>query len=338
MKNIGKELCRGLIVGCLLPALLLMIVVAAAQDGPKGEETIPPTHPQLSATEPKVSAPGEEPSDPIPPTYISVLHSDKMAQMELESYVLRVVLGEVPADFETEALKAQAVVARTFALKLCESKRHDGAVCTQSSCCQAYRTEEMYLQKGGTEEKLEKVRAAVEATRGQVLTYGGELINATYFSCSGGSTEDAVAVWGYDVPYLQSVQSPGEEDAAAYYREKTFTPEEFSKALGVRLEGKPKSWFGKVTYTAGGGVEHMTIGGVRYKGTTLRSLLGLRSTMFTVAIEQGNIVVCMKGYGHRVGMSQYGADAMALEGSSYAEILAHYYVGAVLADFPLTDG
>ena len=338
MKNIGKELCRGLIVGCLLPALLLMLVVAAAQDGPKGEETIPPTHPQLSATEPKVSAPGEEPPDPIPPTYISVLHSDKMAQMELESYVLRVVLGEVPADFETEALKAQAVVARTFALKLGDSGRHGGAVCTQSSCCQAYRTEEIYLQKGGTEEKLEKVRAAVEATRGQVLTYGGELINATYFSCSGGSTEDAVAVWGYDVPYLQSVQSPGEEDAAAYYREKTFTPEEFSKALGVRLEGKPKKWFGKVTYTAGGGVETMTIGGVRYKGTTLRSLLGLRSTMFTVAIEQGNIVVCMKGYGHRVGMSQYGADAMALEGSSYAEILAHYYVGAVLADFPLTDG
>jgi stage II sporulation protein D len=340
MKNIVKELCRGFIVGCVLPALLLILVVSAADAQPGAAETNPtvPTLPQLSATRPPETDP--EVTGPLatPAILISVELDRQITQMDLEDYVLRVVLGEVPADFEPEALKAQAVVARTFALKLCESKRHDGAVCTRSSCCQAYRTEEMYLQKGGTEEKLAKVCAAVEATRGQVLTYGGKLINATYFSCSGGSTEDAVAVWGYDVPYLQSVQSPGEEDAAAFYREKTFTPEEFCKALAVRLEGKPQNWFGRVTYTDGGGVETMTIGGVRYKGTTLRSLLDLRSTMFTVAVEKGNIVVRMKGYGHRVGMSQYGADAMALAGSSYADILAHYYVGSILTQFPLTDG
>ena len=340
MKNIIKELCRGFIVGCVIPAVLLIIVVAAAEDGNGTAVTEPlwQTIPQSATeetiqTQPPQTVPQQSATVPI-----LVLEDGKLSPMELESYVLRVVLGEVPADFEMEALKAQAVVARTFALKLNESKRHKGGVCTNSSCCQAYQTEEAYLTKGGTQDKLSKVRAAVEATRGQVLTYDGALINATYFSCSGGSTEDAVAVWGYDVPYLQAVESPGEEDAAAFYREKIFTPEQFRKALAVQLKGQPEDWFGKVTYTAGGGVETMTIGGVAYKGTTLRSLLGLRSTMFSISLEDGNILVRMKGYGHRVGMSQYGAEAMALAGAGYEQILSHYYCGTELVLFPLTGG
>lgn len=338
MKNIVKELCRGFIVGCVIPAVLLIIVVASADPAAGREETVPkdPSIPQISATVPGSTEPEETVPIEPPAILIDVLVDGKMTQMDLETYVLRVVLGEVPADFEIEALKAQAVVARTFALKLNESKRHDGGVCTKSSCCQAYQLEQIYLQNGGTVEKLEKVRGAVTATKGQVLTYGGELINATYFSCSGGSTEDALAVWGYDVPYLQAVKSPGEEEASAFYREKIFTPKQFCKALAVQFKGKPETWFGKVSYTEGGGVEYMTIGGVRYKGTTLRSLLGLRSTMFTMRVEQGNIVVRMKGYGHRVGMSQYGADAMAVAGSDYTEILSHYYIGTVLSHYPLT--
>lgn len=338
MKNIVKELCRGFIVGCVIPALLLCIVVAAADPASGGEETAPsvPTVPQLSATLPTATQPTETAPIETTPVKIRVILDGELAQMDLETYVLRVVLGEVPADFEPEALKAQAVAARTFALKLNESKRHGGAVCTGSACCQAYQTEENYLNKGGTSEKLEKVRQAVDETCGEVLTYGGKLINATFFSCSGGSTEDAQAVWGYDVPYLQAVKSPGEEDAAAYYREKSFTKKEFQKALAVSLKGDPESWFGKVSYTDGGGVAYMTIGGVRYRGTTLRALLGLRSTMFTIHVEQGNIVISTKGYGHRVGMSQYGADAMALAGSDYTQILAHYYLGSTLSNYPLT--
>lgn len=339
MKNIVKELCRGFIVGCVIPALLLCIVVAAADPPPQEEETIPslPSAPQLSATESAPTHPTQTAPIEKPPTQIRVIVEEELTQMDLETYVLRVVLGEVPADFEMEALKAQAVAARTFALKLNESKRHGGAVCTGSSCCQAYQTEEDYLNHGGTSKKLDKVRQAVNDTRGEVLTYDGELINATFFSCSGGSTEDAQAVWGYDVPYLQAVKSPGEEEAAAYYREKTFTAKEFRKALAVSLKGEPESWFGKVSYTEGGGVEYMTIGGVRYRGTTLRALLGLRSTMFTIHVEQGNIVISTRGYGHRVGMSQYGADAMALAGSDYTQILAHYYTGSALCSYPLTD-
>ena len=335
MKNIVKELIRGLIVGCLLPGVLLMIVAAAAKSSDGAAQTVPSQlqKPQPSATAPTASVPAVD-----PPLTIRVSLDETVAEMELETYVLRVVLGEVPADFEMEALKAQAVVARTYALKQMDGKRHGGAVCLKSSCCQAYRTEDDYLQQGGTQENLSRVRDAVTQTAGQILIYGGELIYATYFSCSGGVTEDALAVWGYDVPYLQSVKSPGEEETAAYYREKVFTPTEFRKALEAQLKGKPESWFGKVTYTEGGGVESMNIGGVRYKGTTLRTLLGLRSTMFTVSVEMGNIVVRMKGYGHRVGLSQYGADAMAMTGSSYAEILSHYYTGAELTQFPLTQG
>ena len=334
MKNIIKELCRGILVCCIIPALMIGFVVAAGGLGADGVQTQPtvPTLPQLNVTAP-LTPEHTETSPPISePIMISVIVDGQRQEMPLEAYILCVVLGEMPADFETEALKAQAVVARTYTAKIVEGSRHNGGVCTKSSCCQAYCDAQEYLGKGGTEEKLQKVRSAVEATAGQVLTYEGQLITATYFSCSGGSTEDAAAVWGYDVPYLQSVKSPGEEASAAYSREKTFTPEEFRKKMAVRLKGKPETWFGKVTYTEGGGVETICIGGVSYRGTTIRSLLGLRSTMFTVQVEDGQIVFRTKGYGHRVGMSQYGADAMALAGSSYEQILAHYYTGTVLTN------
>ena len=335
MKNIVKEICRGFIVGCVIPAALLIFVVAAGQNGAGTDPSKPVEQTVSQSTALETVQPPETMPQAIPSVTILVLQGGEAEEMDLETYVLRVVLGEMPADFEPEALKAQAVAARTFAWKIKESKRHQGGVCTDSACCQAYRTEAEYLAKGGSEEKLDRVRAAVDSTRGQVLTYGGELIHATYFSCSGGNTEDALAVWGYDVPYLQAVESPGEEGTAGFYREKTFTPEQFRQALAVQLKGQPKDWFGKVTYTDGGGVDTMTIGGVVYRGTTLRSLLGLRSTMFTVTFEKGNIVICTKGYGHRVGMSQYGAEAMALAGESYQQILAHYYQGAILAQYPV---
>lgn len=251
--------------------------------------------------------------------------------MDMDDYLVGVVLAEMPASFETEALKAQAVVARTYTLKCIQSgAKHDGSVCTDFACCQAYIAEGDY---GGGYENLEKVRGAVLATSGQVLTYQGNLIEATYFSCSGGTTEDAVAVWGTDFPYLRSVESPGEEHATHYSDTVSFTAEAFQDALGQKISGSVKSWFGFTTYTAGGGVNTMRIGGVDYKGTELRTRLGLRSTAFEVSVSEDTITVTTKGYGHRVGMSQYGADAMAVSGSTYEEILAHYYQGTVLTLF-----
>ena len=157
--------------------------------------------------------------------------------------------------------------------------------------------------------------------------------NATYFSCSGGRTEDAAAVWGSDVPYLQATDSP----ESAYYDKTiatvTFTAAEFSTALGQDLSGSPATWFGSITYTKGGGVDTMVIGGTTYKGTTLRQKLGLRSTAFTMTAVGDHITVTTRGYGHRVGMSQYGAEAMAAQGSTYEQILRHYYKGTELLNW-----
>ena len=192
-------------------------------------------------------------------------------------------------------------------------------------------TPEDYLQRGWKETYVERVRSAVADTTGQILTYDGKPIRATYFSCSGGTTESAIAVWGRDYPYLQSVESPGEEETVYYTDSKRFTLEEFQEKLGITLEGEPGTWFGDITYTTGGGIDTMQIGGVDYRGTTLRSLLGLRSTVFYVVVDQVSVMCETHVYGHRFGMSQYGADAMALEGFSYDQILAHYYRGTQLA-------
>ena len=297
----------------------------------------------LAAVFQKTPAVGDVESDALSPTGVRTRadgeklltvqnRAGNLQQMTMEEYLVGVVLAEMPANFESEALKAQAVVARTYTCKRMEGSKHEGAaVCMDSGCCQGYRSPEEYLDQGGKQAAIDKVRRAVEATEGLVLRYGGALIDATYFSCSGGSTEDAVAVWGQDVPYLQAVESPGEEDAPRYSEAVTFQAAEFAEKLGLAADGDPAGWFGAVTYTDGGGVETMVIRGTSFRGTELRTKLGLRSTAFSVAVQGKTITVTTRGFGHRVGMSQYGAQAMAEGGSSYEEILAHYYTGAELA-------
>ena len=254
-----------------------------------------------------------------------------LQQLTLEEYLVGVVLAEMPADFEGEALKAQAVVARTYTRKRMEGGKHEqAAVCMDSGCCQGFRSPEEYLSEGGKPNAVDRVRRAVAETDGVVLCYAGELIDATYFSCSGGSTEDAVAVWGRDVPYLQAVDSPGEEDAPRYSDRVEFTAAEFADKLGIQNEGDPAAWFADLHRTDGGGVETLTIRGTTFTGTQLRSKLGLRSTAFEIEAAGKTITITTKGFGHRVGMSQYGAQAMAKEGSSFEEILRHYYTGAEL--------
>ena len=303
-------------LGMILPGVLVLLFYSKPKE---------PEVPQSSR---------EETILPEEKTEIWVLIDGKVCPMELESYITGVVLGEMPAGFHLEALKAQAVVARTYTMKMesGSSKHTIAAVCTDSSCCQAYISEEEYLSAGGSKEHLERVRDAVSTTVGQVLTYEGTLIEATYFSCSGGRTEDAQAVWGSDIPYLQSTESPGEEGAAHYTDTVTFSINEFCELLGVSLSGQPGSWLGKVTYTEGGGVDTIEIGGKTYKGTAIRQKLGLRSTAFTLTVVGDTLSVTTKGFGHRVGMSQYGADAMAVSGSNYRQILAHYYSGTQLQE------
>lgn len=256
---------------------------------------------------------------------VAVLLDTGTQSMLLEDYVLGVVLGEMPVQFQSQALMAQAVVARTYA---CKSVKHTaGNICADSSCCQAYLSPEEYLYLGGDESLLEVVKQAVRNTKDEVLVYHGELIEATYFSCSGGRTEPAYAVWGADVPYLQSVESPGEENATHYTDTVTFTVEEFCEMLGMDLTGSPESWIDKISYTAGGGVDTITLDGHIFSGTDIRKCLNLRSTAFVMTAIGNTITVTTKGFGHRVGMSQYGAQAMALQGKKYDEILLHYYPG-----------
>lgn len=275
----------------------------------------------------------ERTPEPKQQTWIPVLKAEgKIVAMELEEYISRVVLGEMPASFDEEALKAQAVAARTYTLQLIrDGNKHQGAVCTDYRCCQEYLEPENYVGIRGTQEHVDKVFRAVEDTAGEVVCYEGNLICATYFASAGGVTEDAAEVWGQAHPYLISVPSP---EHSVYDGEQVrMSFSEFQKALGRKLKGSPQSWFGPVTYTVGDGVDTMWIGEEAYSGIDLRSMLGLRSTVFDVAITDSEIIFETVGYGHRVGLSQYGADALAKQGYDYRQILAHYYRGTTLEEY-----
>lgn len=321
MKQIWKELAIAIFMALILPGILACLFLGYGKES--AEES------QETAT-PQVLAAGEKKSVHL--TVCFRTDGETVESMDMDEYLVGVLLAEMPASFEDEAKCAQAVAARTFAQKavVTGGKHGDGSVCGDSACCQAYMDPEDYIARGGSRAAVDSARQAVEATSGYVLTYEGTLIEATYFSCSGGSTEDAVAVWGTDFPYLRATDSPGEENATHYTDTVCFTVSEFQNKLGRTLTGKPESWLGTVTYTAGGGVASMDIGGENYTGTRLRTLLGLRSTAFTMTAEGDTITVTTKGFGHRVGMSQYGADAMAVQGSSFQEILAYYYRGTEL--------
>ena len=321
MKKAWQETLYAIWMGMAVPGLILaMLVMFWEKDKPESDT--------------------EQQASTIPLSLLVRWPEGTVERMNMDEYLTGAVLAEMPAFFEPEALKAQAVAARTYARKasVTGGKHGDGSVCTDYTCCQAYQSPKEYLEKGGARDDLQKVRSAVLDTSGYVLTYNGELIEAVYFSCSGGKTEDAAAVWGTDYPYLRSTDSPGEENAAHYSETKKFTSEAFQEALGVTLAGEPAQWFGEVTHTAGDGVDSMEIGGVKYSGVELRTALGLRSTAFTITVQDNEIRIVTYGYGHRVGLSQYGADAMAAAGSDFQQILSHYYPGTVLEKCLPEDG
>lgn len=321
MKRPCRFLLLSIVVGILLPAAVLSLAVALIPEAP-----VPPE----SSAPPKESSPTDAPA---PESALNVLQPDgRIASMALEDYLTGVLLAEMPADFEPEALKAQAVVSATYALRRAErGSPHDGAaVCCSSACCQAYCSPEEYLSAGGSQAQVDKIRSLVAEASGQVLTYHDALIEATFFSCSGGSTEAAVAVWGSDVPYLQAVPSPGETEAVHDTDTTVFTRQELQDALGVTLSGDASGWFSGETRTEGGGIASISIGGRAFTGKELRSALELRSTAMDILPGEDTVTIVTHGYGHRVGMSQYGAQAMAKAGKTYDAILAYYYPGTTL--------
>ena len=264
---------------------------------------------------------------------VRLLEEGELIELSLRDYLVRVVLQEMPASFEAEALKAQAVAARTLTMqRIYGGSTHGNAdLCGESSCCQCYMDEQEAIAAygDGCAAATEKVRQAVEETDGQVMTFDGELIEAAYFSSTGGSTECAADVWGGEVSYLQAVSSPEAERCS----EVTWSAEEFRAAFPeLILEGEPMLWFGKMEYTEGGAVAYMEIDGETFSGTEVRRRLGLRSARFSASTDEMDITFTVVGSGHGVGMSQYGANTMAQRGSSYREILSHYYSGAVLQE------
>ena len=272
-------------------------------------------------------------------TSVTVLTGGKVVSLPLDEYLQGVVAAEMPALFPEEALKAQAVAARTYTMKRASeppAASHKGAmVCDDPGHCKAYRPLSGFTANWGASgsEYSEKIKAAVADTDGEILLYDGSPISAVFHSSSAKKTEAAAGVWGRDVPYLQSVESVGDEEAPNYESVVSVSLAEFQKKV---RENYPNATFGdRVPFgdavrSDGGSVKTLAVGGVNITGQKLREMFSLRSANFTVTLEGETVVFRTVGYGHGVGMSQYGARGLALQGMEYREILAHYYTGVAL--------
>lgn len=253
--------------------------------------------------------------------------------------------AEMPLSFEIDALAAQAVAAYTYYGRIRDKNRADpdenlkGAdFSADVSKWEKYATKEQMQERWGDnfDAYYEKLTQAAEKANGYVLTYEGELIDATYYAISAGVTESSKDIWGGDLPYLTQVASPGDELAAGFLTTETFSSDDLKKALSaafpeLSFPDSPRDWFGKLTRSSSGSVTKAVVCGKELEGGKLRSALGLRSQNFTVSQKDDTFTFSVKGYGHGVGMSQTGAQYMAKQGSDFKEILSWYYPGAKLA-------
>ncbi len=254
--------------------------------------------------------------------------SVKEENPEMESYIIGVVAAEMPVSFEIEALKAQAVAARTYAYRQVGSSKK----IEPKNIGQAFVTVEQMKKNWGEnfEKNYSKVCSAVSATKNEIMVYGGEPILAAFHSTSGGITENSENVWAEKLSYLKSVDSHEDENAPNFLFNSDFSQSEFKnifKKQGCNFLDNLENDISVLKRTDAGYVTQIKIGGKVFKGSNVRSLLSLRSTNFTISYDKDKIVFTTKGYGHGAGMSQYGANFMAKENKNYKEILSHYYYG-----------
>lgn len=252
-------------------------------------------------------------------------NNGKIINLELEEYVLGVVGAEMPASFNIEALKAQAILARTYALKSIKN----GKKLTDTVSTQAYKdnSELQKLWKNDYTKYYEKIKKAVNETKGKVILYNNEYIDAVYHSTSNGKTENSKNVWKNILPYLVSVDSSWDKNVKSYKKETIFEINEFYNILKLDVE-EPITY--EIIHNETGRVRQITINNKTFSGTEFRNLLKLRSADFEIEINDEKVKVTTYGYGHGVGMSQYGANEMAKQGYSYIQILKHYYTGVVI--------
>ncbi len=320
----------------LLLAVYLRPLRAPAAAGPS--DTEPPAAAEATA------APGpeaEEANVPGPDALrqVTLITPSGTLELSLGEYLAGVVAAEMPASFPPEALKAQAVAARTDTVwrQSGHSPHPDGACCSDPGCCKAWLSQEELRERWGAEYDrwAAAVRQAVEETDGVVLLYGGEPIFAAFHACSDGSTEASENVWLEALPYLRSVSSPETADTVPdFYSAVTISYGELRRMAEEALPeavfaGSGEDWLKNPVYTESGRLLTVELGGAVISGTRLRSLLGLRSAAVTWTCGEDGIRFSVSGYGHGVGMSQYGARQMALDGADCWTILAHYYPGAV---------
>ncbi|MGM9849819.1 MAG: stage II sporulation protein D [Bacilli bacterium] len=256
--------------------------------------------------------------------YVSVRRGDgRVVSLELEDYVTGVVGAEMPALFNSEALKAQAVIARTYALKA----NSMGRTLSDNESTQSYKDNGDLAGIWGSNYSsyYSKIKDAVNSTKGIYLTYNGNYIEAVYHSTSNGKTEDSSNVWGNSFPYLVSVDSVYDNSNPSFSISKSFSYSDISSKLGINVSSNTE--FNILGYTSGGRVSSISVDGHEFSGVSFRSMLGLRSADFDIVKNDEVVVITTRGYGHGVGMSQYGANGMGKAGYSYSDILLHYYPG-----------
>lgn len=259
---------------------------------------------------------------------------ERIITMDFEEYILGVLAGEMPASFHIEALKAQALAARTYTLLRMPqfggsgcSNHPEADICTDSTHCQAYRNPAM------VKEGLDRLKQAVEDTSGEVIIYDNRLIDAVFHSTSGGKTENSEDVWSNKVPYLRSVVSQYEEHSPKYVTQQEVKVDDFIQCMKkidpqIRINKNDLEKEIKILERSEGGrITEIKVGNKILSGTDVRTALGLNSSNFNYKIIGKTIVFTTIGYGHGIGLSQYGADGMAKNGSDYKEILRHYYQG-----------
>jgi stage II sporulation protein D len=308
----------------IIPAVLVLPFMDGKAGGKLGEDITKPPEQATASADAAIE--------------VAVYRSTRgeIENIQLEDYLVGVVAAEMYADFEDEALKAQALTARTYIVKKMLSKDKmgvpEGAVVTDTQLHQVYQSDEELQRKWDKdyEWKKSKVLAAVRATSGQILTYNGEAIDASFFSTSNGYTENSEDYWTNELPYLRSVSSPWDKNSPKFNSQKVMSVKDFEAKLGVKVGSD--STIGKIIErTTGKRVAKVDFNGKVLTGKEIREALELQSSDFSWERKGSNIVINTKGFGHGVGMSQYGANGMAAEGKDYKEIVKHYYQGVEIS-------
>ena len=331
------------IIGFIIIVFILPVIFTTS---PKSQETIAQEENQKQDTEEKNIK--TEDMNPYYLKYqkIKLLHTEtgEIEEFDMNEYLYGVVSAEMPASYEKEALKAQAIVARTYTIyqAMNNGSKHENAdICDDYACCQAWISKEDRFAKWNeneAESNWQKIVECVDNTTGKIILYDEKPINAFFHSNSGGVTESSVNVWGgVDYPYLKSVETAGEDGYKQYSSQVQLSKQELQDKLKEKypdceIDFLQENCIQILEYTTSGRVKTIKFGNKEIAGTEARTILGLKSTNFSFSINGDTVIFEVTGYGHGVGMSQTGADTMAKSGANCEEIIKHFYTDVEITE------